>query len=323
MMMKMGKYIQAILFLLLMQTAFAQNSNLLGTWQSSNGTELIFSQTRMTIAGAKYNYRVQGSNLYVDDEYGNTYKYPYQISGNKMQMYIPGQGTYVFTKKQAGSKAPFQKTVTGGRQGSSNELYGRWQANNGSVTSFDKQYMTIAGNRYRYTVQGNIITVYDQAGNTMTYKYQLNGKKLYLYVEGAGTYVLTKAGGRNQNLAHGGSAVPAQGNTAANARLYGTFCNYTSSGYSGSSSYSTTRRVSFDGRGHYSYGSQSSYLGDGEGYAGGDGGYSGTYKVQGNKVILTENDGTQYVATIYFVQRSGEITELKYGEKVFAKSLCD
>ena len=105
--------------------------------------------------------------------------------------------------------------------------------------------------------------------------------------------------------------------TAQKYRLYGTFCSYSSSGYSSSSSYSSSEQVSFDGKGHYQYGSESSYSG------GGDGGYNGTYRLQGNKVILTSSDGEVFVAYIYYVQSSGEITELKYDGTVYAKSLCD
>jgi len=218
------------------------------------------------------------------------------------------------------------------------KLYGSWQATNGSITSFTKTTMTVAGSAYRYTVSGNIITVYDQSNNTMQYKYKVQGNQLYLYAEGYGTYVLTKTTGQAQNAGYGnngygnqtggygnaGQGNAGQGNTAANARLYGSFCTYSSSGYSGSSSYSTTTRVTFDGRGHYTYGSQSSYSGGGDGYSGGDGGYSGTYRVVGNKgVILTASDGSQYRVAIYYVQQSGEITELKYDGAVYGKNLCD
>lgn len=309
-----------------LQTGFSQNSNLIGTWHSTDGSEVIFTVEQVTIGGVKYNYRVQGNLLLVDDQYGNPYQYSYSVKGNKMQLNIPGVGTYNFTRKQtAGQGGPLASI--GKRSGEEpmahNRLIGNWQATNGAITSFDRQYMTIAGDKYRYSVNGNVITVSNQAGNTMTYKYQVKANKLYLYVEGTGTYVLTRATGGSQDYGSYQKATNQQGRTTANAKLYGTFCNYSSSGYSGSSSYSTTRRVSFDGKGHYSYGSESSYSSSNAGYVGNDSGYSGTYKVQGKKVILTENDGTQYVATIYFVQNSGEITELKYGETVYAKSLCD
>jgi len=208
----------------------------------------------------------------------------------------------------------------GTTQAQKSKLYGSWQATNGSITSFDRQYMTVAGSPYRYTVKGNIITVYDDMNNTMQYKYQVKGKKLYLYVEGVGTYVLTKTGSA-QNTGYTKRSGNRGGNTSANARLYGSFCSYSSS-YNGG--YSTTKKVTFDGRGHYTYGSESAYSQGGDGYSGGDGGYSGTYKVVGNKgVILTASDGSQYRVAIYYVQNSGEITELKYDGVVYGKSLCD
>ena len=206
------------------------------------------------------------------------------------------------------------------------KLYGSWQASNGTITSFTPTKMTMAGSSYPYKVIGNIIRVSDGAGHTLDYKYQIKGNQLYLYVEGYGTYILQKTGG-SQTVGYNNRAVSrtnTRGNPADNARLYGSFCSYSSSGYSGSSSYSTTQKVTFDGQGHYTYGSQSSYSGGGDGYYGGDGGYTGTYQVVGNKgVILTASDGSQYRVSIYFVQDSGEITELKYDGVVYGKSLCD
>ena len=111
--------------------------------------------------------------------------------------------------------------------------------------------------------------------------------------------------------------------TAQNSKLYGTFCSYSSSGYSSSSSYSSSEHVSFDGKGHYQYSSESSYSGGGDGYYGGDGGYSGTYRVNGNKVILTSSDGEVFVAYVHYVLSNGVITELKYDGTLYAKALCD
>jgi hypothetical protein len=208
--------------------------------------------------------------------------------------------------------------LTVNMQAQKKKLYGSWKASNGAITTFTDQTMTMAGTTYYYTVQKNYIMVYNDYGQSMQYKYQVKGNKLYLYVKGAGSYVLKKVK-RNKKTGYG-----KQVNSAANARLYGSFCTYSSSGYSGSSSYSTTKTVSFDGQGHYSYGSQSSYSGGGDGYSGGNGGYTGTYKVVGNQgVILTASDGSVYKVAIHFVQNSGEITELKYDGVVYGKSLCD
>jgi hypothetical protein len=205
--------------------------------------------------------------------------------------------------------------------GQTNLLYGSWQSTNGTITSFTDKAMIIGNFSYRYTINQNNIKLFDGNGNSMSYKFQVDGNTLYLVEQGAGTYMLTKVNA--QQPTKRGNAQ--QGNVNASAgRLYGTFCSYSSSGYSGSSSYSTTQRVSFDGRGHYSYGSESSYSGGGDGYSGGSGGYSGTYTINGNQsVVLTATDGSKYQVQIFFVQDSGEITELKYDGTVYAKSLCN
>ncbi len=213
--------------------------------------------------------------------------------------------------------------LTVNMQAQKKKLYGSWQASNGTVTTFTAQTMTMAGSSYKYKVIGNIIRVFDQAGNTLDYKYKIQNNQLYLYVEGYGTYILQKMGA-NQQVGYGNQGYGNQGNTSDNARLYGSFCSYSSSGYSGSSSYSTTQTVTFDGRGHYTYGSQSSYSGGGDGYYGGNGGYTGTYRVVGNQgVILTASDGSVYKVAIHYVQNSGEITELMYDGTLYGKALCE
>ena len=213
-------------------------------------------------------------------------------------------------------------------QAQNKKLMGIWYATNGTKMIFDPNgTVKVANDIYAYKVQGNQLGMFNQAGQSIIYTYAIKHGKLYLYLPGTGTYVLTRKKtaktystqqGQAQRTGYGG------GNSALNRRLYGSFCSYSSSGYGGSSSYSTTQKVTFDGQGHYSYGSESSYSGGGDGYSGGDGGYSGTYVVKNNRVvILTATDGSQYQVEIYFVQQSGEITELKYNGTVYGKSLCD
>ena len=206
-----------------------------------------------------------------------------------------------------------------------NAVLGKWQASNGTIMNFTGNKVSVAGDTYTYEIEGAYLSMYNQQGDVLTYTYQVKGNQLYLYLQGAGTYILKRVGSATTTSTSRRNTYNTNRTSSAGAeRLYGSFCSYSSSGYSGSSSYSTTRRVTFDGRGHYTYGSQSSYSGNGDGYNGGNGGYSGTYRVVGNKgVILTASDGSQYRVAIYFVQDSGEITELKYDGAVYAKSLCD
>ena len=202
----------------------------------------------------------------------------------------------------------------------SNALYGSWQANNGTIMAFGSNNVSVGSDSYNYKVSGTSLTMYNENGESLTYKYQVERGQLYLYLEGTGTFILTKVeGNRTPNRNTQNANISPDNN-----RLYGTFCSYSSSGYSGSSSYSTTQRVTFDGQGHYSYGSESSYSGGGDGYNNSSGGYSGGYKVVENKgVVLTDSDGSEYRVLIFFVQDSGEITELKYDGVVYAKNLCN
>ncbi len=223
------------------------------------------------------------------------------------------------------------------------EVTGIWLSNNGTYMSFVNGLVQVGPDVYSYSIAGNKLTMVDQNGASLVYKYRVQGNQMFLVLSGVGTYVLSRierpVNGAAGNVQAGygnttGNAAAGYGNntgygagnasaSAANRYLYGSFCSYSSSGYNTAGSYSTTQHVYFDGKGHYRYGSESSYSGNAGGYYGGGGGYSGTYVVQSNRVVLTEADGTQYVATIYVRQNSGEITELKYGDTLFAKALCE
>ena len=106
-----------------------------------------------------------------------------------------------------------------------------------------------------------------------------------------------------------------------NHLLRGTFCSYTSSRLN--SSFSGTTKVTYDGKGNFALGSSSTFVfgNQGSGYAQG-GGLRGTYRVKGNQVRFQANDGTQGVAIVH--NRSGLfITELKYGNQLYAMALCE
>lgn len=211
------------------------------------------------------------------------------------------------------------------------QLYGTWQSPDEMII-FDEETATIGGIPFSYQALGNVIKVFDEYGSTLEYKYKINGNTLILSAEGE-TYTFVKVSDKNvlsdsQNMYdnynnHQQNVQPYGNNTGANSNLYGTFCSYSSSGYNSAGSYSTTNRISFDGGGNFTYGSESSYSGGGDGYYNNSGGEHGTYIVQGNMVILTFSDGSQYQVSIHFVQDSGEITELMYDGTLYAKALCE
>lgn len=118
------------------------------------------------------------------------------------------------------------------------------------------------------------------------------------------------------------------------ALLSGPVCAYSGSS-SGSSSYSSTQRMTFDGRGHVAWGSESAFSGSTQNMYGDTtatwGGYGGnqntptsggTYSVSGNSVKIHWGDGTTLDCTVHY--RNGrQITELQCGSKLYGRGLCE
>ncbi len=206
-----------------------------------------------------------------------------------------------------------------------NKLMGTWQSSNGTVISFTKTQVGINGVNYNYQLLNNIIRTVDEYGEVYDYSFQIKNDLLYLVVPDDGTYILKRYSGQhiNTQVTQNVNNIQNTGGGAGVSKVYGTFCSYSSSGYSGSSSYSTTNRVSFDGRGNFVYGSESSYSGNGDAYSGGSGGEKGTYRIQNGQLILIFSDGSQYAVEIYNRNGAGEITGLRYDGTIYAKSLCD
>jgi len=322
--MKTLQIILSLMFTFGIGTAYAQKSNLYGSWKATNGSITSFTANNMTMAGTNYNYEVQGNFINVYNNMGESMQYKYQVKNGKLYLYAEGVGTYVLTKVKT------QEKTTGyanNNNASPNYLTGTtWRATTGNIMKFKTKTVKVGNDTYSYQISGNQLTMYDNTGESISYQYNIQGNKLYLTTPGQGSYVLTRANANAVSKVQNTNYKQQTVNNKGANRLYGTFCSYSSSGYSGNGGYSTTQRIRFDGKGHYKYGSESSYSGgnNGGGYAGGNSGYSGTYKVVGNKgVVLTATDGSQYNVAIYFVQKSGVITELKYDGTIYAKNLCD
>lgn len=109
--------------------------------------------------------------------------------------------------------------------------------------------------------------------------------------------------------------------------LWGTLCSY-----SGGSVASWTRRLTFDGKGHVAYGSETVAGGrftdsagavTGAWGGGGQGeGSSGTYVVSGNTVTVRIG-GETYACGVNMRQNSGRITELTCAGRLYAGALCE
>ena len=199
-------------------------------------------------------------------------------------------------------------------------LLGAWQCQTpqgaASVVFGNSGDLTFNGDVTQYVVQGNVITALVNGFPTQ-YRYQLSGNTLDI-ANPDGTRSTCQRGGG------GGSMAQVQGSGALNGSLQGTLCGHSGSSGSGSS-YSSTRRVSFDGRGRFSTGSESSFNNSaGSGYGSG-GGSGGTYRVTavqvGAPIHVRWASGEDDQATVHHVV-NGRITEIRYGKQVMGRALC-
>jgi len=105
--------------------------------------------------------------------------------------------------------------------------------------------------------------------------------------------------------------------------LRGRYCSYSSA--SGGGGYgSSSRWAEFDGQGNFIYGSTAYSTGSGgQYYSGGGADGGGTYRVQGNQIVLMYKEGGSDVATVYNRRGDGMITEVQFEGQLYAPGLCE
>lgn len=207
-------------------------------------------------------------------------------------------------------------------------LLGDWRCRtNGGVIQLrfvSENELIYNGESSNYQIKPNVIQVWNEF-YWVDYPYSLKNDQLVIQFPEGYTLEFKRSG---RSVGESGSQKDIGASSQANGRsyLYGKLCEYgSSSSYSTYSSYSHTSWIYFDGQGNCQYGTEGSYSGNtGYAYSGDNGGQSqGSYQINGNKVSVAFQDGTRATFTINMVQDDGRITELKYGEKLFATSLCE
>lgn len=213
-------------------------------------------------------------------------------------------------------------------------LVGRWQCESadgpGELDFRDDATVVYGGKGMPYRVQGNVIRVIEDGAPT-NYAFALRGDRLDIQTPDGEMIRCARAAGRPATSAPKGGAAGGP----LDQLLQGQFCSWSGSS-GGGSSYSTTQRVFFDGRGHFTTGSESSFgmtsrdaggneTGSAGAYGSGEGA-GGTYAVTaarpGSPIRVKWNTGEDDVAHVHFVS-GGRITEIKYGDKVFGAALCE
>jgi len=203
---------------------------------------------------------------------------------------------------------------------------GNWlcQTEYGSVSLnfISDDQMVYDGETLNYVISGNTLKVYSDYV-WIDYPFELKDSQLIIsYPEGY-RLLFNKVSETNVDISSDNNNSGTQ--NSGERYLNGTLCEYGSSSSSSSySSYSHTNRLYFDGRGNFQFGTESSYSGSaGSAYSSDNAAKTGTYRISGDEVILTFRDGSTYKFSIYFIQDDGQITEMYYGEKLYAAGLCE
>ena len=201
------------------------------------------------------------------------------------------------------------------------KLIGNWEYTSGGQTErlqiVSQNELIYNSEPSAYIVIKSAIRVFDEYGGFFDYLYVLQNDQLLLTFPDGYQYPFQKVKDTPQaNQA----TTKASNSTQA---LYGSLCSFSSSS-GGGSSYSSTEMFFFDGKGRYSYSTNSSYRGSNGQYMGNDpNAITGRYQVVGKALTMYLDRGGIQTMEIYFVQNSGEITELRSGQLYFGKSICE
>lgn len=196
-------------------------------------------------------------------------------------------------------------------------LLGTWQCQRGlrgtaSLIFHTASHLVYDGEATEYTLVPGAMRVQGPSG-PIDYPYSLQGNNLAIGFPDGSRIQCVKASAEAEPRAGGGNE----------SHLRGMLCHWSGSSTS-SSSFSRSTRVNFDGRGIFSYGTESSFSGEsGLAYSGPGAGNRGTYRVVGNTVHLKFSDGSSGVAQVQMRQADGRITELMFEGQLYAAGLCD
>jgi len=334
-----GKFSLLLLLLAVPVISFGQKE-LLGPWKyvSPNGEMMMqINESTISINNQSFPYKAQGNILMITDGATPT-PYPYMLDGNKLTVEFPGGMEILFTRVapvSSGSTTQGQlpqsmsKPSGGTGQGQqASSFSGRWLFQNQQgqlVLEFlSASQLTFNGETTQYQLREGIIQAQGEYG-WVDYPYTLNEGILTVTFPDGTQIPFTKTS--SANTSQQGTGQPAINQQAAGGgsawQLKGSLCSWSGSSNS-SSSYSSTKKIVFDGQGNFQFGSESSFSSNaGIAYSGNPNVETGTYIVAESTVTLRFRSGEAYVAKINMRQNNGTITELMHSGTLYAKGLCE
>jgi len=269
-----------------------QQAKLAGTWQWSEGDVTLTLKLNADGTGALnsdiFKYTVRDNRLVVEDSSGETTVYTFSQEGNSLTVAggaLPRSLTFT---RQGARGGLFEKGLETGTGHSSvpnpseekrtgdKGLVGRWQSSVASVQIFDDGTLTINNERFRYKVDGNVITLSNSEGSARV-QFQLDGDTLTTNYNGERT-VYTRATGN-------ASAVGRSVGGANPAEMFGKWCYMSNVTASNGGRMSNTCFTLYE-NGTYDYYSETSSSGPNGGTSSQESD-SGTWSVSGT--TLTAN----------------------------------
>lgn len=218
-----------------------------------------------------------------------------------------------------------QQNYNQGQQGT--DLTGTWifQTQQGQLVLEFKSasQLTFNGEATQYQLKQGVIQAMGDYG-WIDYPYTLNQGLLTITFPDGTQIPFTRASSTSMNQqGMSQQGTNQQGGGGSTWQLSGSLCNW--SGSSGSSSsYSSTRKLIFDGQGNYQFGREGSFSGDdGLAYSGDPNVEIGTYTVGESTVTLRNQSGQTYQFLIKIRENNGVITCIEYEGALYSNTLCE
>jgi hypothetical protein len=317
-----------LLLMFFVPRAIIAQGDLNGNWKYVyNGGEMTMQIAGNTISidGVSYSCKKDNNNILIFEQSSFT-TYPYSLNGNQLTLTFPDGSRIIFTRESVKSTSsdPLSKIIQkpGADKSTVSSLIGKWlfQSSEGELVLefLSNNQLSLNGESTQYQLNEGIIQAMGDNG-WVDYPYSISQGKLLVTFPGGTQMLFTKASSGISNEQVSGNP----SSTGAVWQLQGTLCYW--SGSSGSSSsYSRTERISFDGKGNFTFGNESSFSGNaGIAYGSNPNVQRGTYHVEDKSVILQFQSGESIRVSINMRQDNGKITELMYNGKLYATSLCN
>ena len=232
---------------------------LTGTWQSSQ-----YGFTMVLVLNADgtgefdeepIKFRVKGSTLAVTED-GDVSNYTFALNGATLTLSGGDlDRPMVFQRQGAGASAPAATAGAAPARGSasttpgSKGLVGRWQGAESVVQINADNTMIIGGERFRYSVAGNILTL-TGADGSLPMPFELKGDTLVVAVNGQ-LQTLKRLGDAAAEPAAGASG--RSGAASVRPELVGKWCYFNSVSANAGGGRMTEECITLNGDGSYQY----------------------------------------------------------------------